>query len=125
MKQAEPRNHQYDQAQLTSVLVAETTSQLIRETFMADRALSKVRRESTSPEAYSAAEAVCRDATSRFYGFLIRFAAAKLGDNQELMERASHWNARRQRSHELLEASRPEWFAHGMPSDQSCLLKAS
>lgn len=69
MKEVAPRNHQYDQAQLTSVVVAETTSQLIREMFVANRALRKIRHESMSPNAYGAAEAACRDATSRFYGF--------------------------------------------------------
>jgi hypothetical protein len=110
------RNHHYDRAQLTSVIVAETSANLLRETFVADRALSKVKLESRSPEAYSAAEAVCRDTRSRFYGFLIRFAAARLGDDNELAERSAHYSARLQRSHERLEASRPEWFTPVMQS---------
>lgn len=57
--------------------------------------------------------------------FLIRFAAARLGDDHELMERASHYNARMQQSYKLLEASRPEWLASEMTSDHCCLLEAS
>ena len=125
MKEVSPRNYQYDQAQLTSVVVAETTSRLIHDRFVAGRKLSKIGDETPCPEAYAAAETECRDATSRFYGFLIRFAAARLSDDHELLERASHWIAIRQQSQKLLEASRPEWFVAQMTSDQSCLLKAS
>jgi hypothetical protein len=118
-------NHEYNRAHLTSVVVAETTTQLLHESFLADRERSRIGRESASSDAYAAAEAKRREATSKFYGFLTRFAAARLGDDHELLERASHYNARVQQSYRALEASRPEWYLSRTASEPCCLAEAS
>ena len=114
------RNHEYTHANLTSVVVAETTSQLLRESSLANRELSRIRRETTSFDAYAAAEAKSRDAISKFYGFLIRFAAARLSSESELLERAAYCSARVKRSHDRIEASRPEWFVIASFYEDEC-----
>lgn len=119
------RNHEYTCANLTSVVVAETTSQLLHESFLADRELTRIGKETTSFDAYAVAEAKSRDAISKFYGFLIRFAAARLSSESELLERAAYCSARVKRSHDRIEASRPEWFVAQMALDPTGLAKAS
>ncbi len=113
------RNYVYDRANLTSVVVAETSAQLLHESFEADRELRRIGKEATSFDAYAAAEEKSRDAIAEFYGFLIRFAAARLRSEREVLERAAYCSARVQRSHETLVASRPEWFVAQMASNQS------